>query len=72
MRDFLYNRKEADRIEEGFSLKNRPKRVENKSDWHHARSYHRTRDIRLQLMSVRPFLKNCFPCFFFNGFHRPK
>ena len=57
----LYYWKTADRIEAGFSLKNRSKGAENMSDGHHARSNHRFRDIRLQFTSLRLILKNIFP-----------
>ena len=61
---FSITGKKADRIEEGFSPNNRPKRAENKSNWHQARSYHRFQDIRLHFMSVRLIARNCFPCMF--------
>ena len=48
IRAILYNTKTADRIEAEFSLKKRAEITENKSSWHHARWYHRFRDIRLQ------------------------
>ena len=47
--------KKADRMEVGLSSNDRPKRAENKSDGHHASSYHRFRDIQLQYTSVRLF-----------------
>ena len=41
----LYNWKTADRMEAGFSLSDRPEQAENTPGRHHARSYHRFRDI---------------------------
>ena len=61
----IYNWKTADRIEEGFSLKRRAKRAENKSYRHHARSYHRFGDIRpFQFTSVRLMGKTVLIAFF--------
>ena len=68
IRTILYDWKTDDRIEAGFSLNNRAKRVENRSGWHHARSYRRLRYIRLQFKSVRPF----FFKHFFIVFHGPE
>ena len=63
-RAILYNWKTADRIEAGFSLNKRVKRAENKSDWHHARSNHRFRDIWLQFTPVKLMWKTFFLVFF--------
>ena len=58
----LYNWKTAARIEAEFSLYKKAKRAENKAGRHHARSYHRFREIRLQFTSVRLLIKKCFSC----------
>ena len=54
----------ADRIEVGFSLNNRPKQAENKSDGHHSHSYHCYKDIQLKFTSLKLIVKNCFPSIF--------
>ena len=52
----------TDPIETGFSLNNRPKRAENTSGWHHARSCHLFLGILLNHISLfrnkTVFLKN--------------
>ena len=61
IRAILCHWKTADRIETGFSLENRPKRVENTPGFHHERSYWCSRDIRLQFTPVWTILKMRFP-----------
>ena len=53
----------------GLSLIIRDKRAKNSSGWHHAPKCHRFQDIRVQFITVRPILKNCFPSIFFIFIH---
>ena len=61
-RAIFYNWKTADRIELVF-VNNRSKGTKNIPGWHHARSYDRFPDIRLQITTVRLIATNCFLAF---------
>ena len=54
----LDNWKMAEWIEEGFSRNNMAKHAENTSDYHHARSYHRLRDIFNGYSTIERTLRN--------------